>query len=250
MPQRINFKLCRKNSIRMMDIGIAKQFYRKARGIHPVLDAILFRAKHRGLIRRIRKELSGKAHVFDIHPTVVMSNVRFLIKGDNVSINIARESILNNVEFFVRGNGHIVRIGEGCRFKSGGSIWMEDSNCVIEIGRDTTFEDCHLAATEPGSRIQVGQNCMIAYDVDVRTGDSHAIYDLDGKRINRAKNIKIGDHVWVAAHCSILKGSVLPPSTIVGTRSIVTQPFTEPNSIIAGSPAKVLRRGVVWTRDR
>lgn len=59
--------------------------------------------------------------------------------------------------------------------------------------------------------IKIVKDRMFAYDIEVSTGDSHAITDVITKqRINFAKNIEIGDHVWVAAHVSILKGSVIP----------------------------------------
>ena len=35
--------------------------------------------------------------------------------------------------------------------------------------------DVHIAVTEPGSKVQIGKECMFANDIDIRTGDSHSI---------------------------------------------------------------------------
>jgi acetyltransferase-like isoleucine patch superfamily enzyme len=123
---------------------------------------------------------------------------------------------------------------------------------LIEIKSNCTFEkDVHIAATEPNSVITIGADCMFAYDIDVRTGDSHSILDAQtGKRINYAKNVIIGDHVWVASHCSILKGAELKKNSIVATRSVVTKAFDKEGIVVAGSPAVVVKENITWSRKR
>jgi acetyltransferase-like isoleucine patch superfamily enzyme len=52
---------------------------------------------------------------------------------------------------------------------------------------------------------------MFAYDVELKTGDSHNIIDaITGKRLNHAKTIKIADHLWIGAHTTILKCVSIP----------------------------------------
>ena len=107
-----------------------------------------------------------------------------------------------------------------------------------------------LVATEPGSAIEIGTDCMFSYDIDVRTGDSHSIIDPDtGLRINHARNVTIGDRVWIAAHVSVLKGGSIGAGSVVGTRSVVTHEIP-PRSLAAGSPAAVIHTPVRWTRGR
>lgn len=67
-----------------------------------------------------------------------------------------------------------------------------------------------------------------------------------GKRINVPKPISIGANVWVGEHTSIMKGSVIPAGCVVGAKSLVTKVFDEPNCVIAGNPAKVVRRHISW----
>lgn len=70
------------------------------------------------------------------------------------------------------------------------------------------------------------------------------------ERINYAQNIIIDDHVWVASHVSILKGTHVARDSIVATRAVVTKPFAHSNVIIGGSPARIIKDGVSWTRER
>ena len=137
------------------------------------------------------------------------------------------------------------------RFNKGGSIWIEDYNCEAIIGDNTTFEDSHIAVTEPNSKIQIGNDCMFANDIDIRTGDSHSIIDsLTNERINYAQNINIGNHIWIASHVSILKGVHIADNTVVATRAVVTKSFIEKNILIGGMPAKKLKENINWDRQR
>jgi len=108
-----------------------------------------------------------------------------------------------------------------------------------------------LAATEPNSSIEIGKECMFAYDIDVRTGDSHSILDATTKeRLNYAQNISIADNVWIAAHVSILKGVTIAQNSVVATRSVVTKPFKDTSVLIGGVPAKVLKENIIWDKKR
>lgn len=205
---------------------------------------------YRSLRYPCKKNICGKANEI-IYSDSILKSVTFDIVGDNNTIVIGKSCSINSLIFYVRGNNHSVYIGESCVFQKGGEIWIEDSDCRLEIGKRSTFEEIHLAITEPKSSVTIGEDCMFAYDIDVRTGDSHSIVDLESqKRINFAKNICIGDHVWVAAHCSILKGVCIPDNSVVGTGSIVTHQFSKNGVVIAGNPAKIVKSGITWFREK
>jgi acetyltransferase-like isoleucine patch superfamily enzyme len=92
---------------------------------------------------------------------------------------------------------------------------------------------------------------MFAYDIDLRTGDSHSIIDLTTKqRINYAQSIRIGDHVWVAPHCSILKGVEVRKNCVLATRTVLTKTCDREGVILGGSPAKNLKENITWDRRR
>ena len=67
---------------------------------------------------------------------------------------------------------------------------------------------------------------------DVHGGDSSLI---------PAKEIKIGKNCFIGCNSIILKGTVLGEGCVVGAGAVVAGKF-EANSIIAGNPARVIRK--------
>jgi len=199
---------------------------------------------------KVRKKISGTNNQIQ-YKNAILTSVTFDIKGNQNRIVIRKNCFMNDVFFYIRGDNHEIIIGEECRFSRGGNLWFEDHNGSLVIGDQSTFEDVHIAVTEPESKVTIGKNCMFAYDIDVRTGDSHSIISLENnKRINYAQDVIIGNHVWIAAHCTLLKGVTIPDNTIVATGSIVNKPFQESGVIIAGNPAQIVTEKVTWLRER
>ena len=59
-------------------------------------------------------------------------------------------------------------------------------------------------------------------------------------------DVIIGKHVWIGRNASVHKGAVIPDGCVVGANSFVTHKFEEQNTIIAGTPAKVIKRNIRW----
>ncbi len=201
------------------------------------------------LYRVPMREVRGRGNVIR-YTGARLLNVTFDVCGDRNEIVIAPGAFLRQVRFHVRGDGHRVYIGEGVRISGGGQIWLEDRDGELRIGRGTTLVSGQLAVTEPGSRLLIGADCMLATEVEIRTGDSHAIFDLQtGERLNPAQDVVLEDHVWVGARAIILKGCRLGSGSVVATGAVVTR-SCPPHSIVAGNPARVIREGVTWRRER
>ena len=99
--------------------------------------------------------------------------------------------------------------------------------------------------TGPGN-ITIGCGCLFADGV-LWTGDWHTLYDCnDGKVLNANSDICIGNHVWLATGCMLLKGANIADNSVVGARSIVNKKFDKPNVVIAGVPAKIVKENVNW----
>ena len=128
---------------------------------------------------------------------------------------------------------------------------FEGDHNKISIGNYTSTEGRVEFCACESKCINVGEGCMFSHDISVRTTDSHPIFDADGKRINEAKEINIGNKVWIGFQSLILKGASIPDGCIVGARSVVTASMDcFSNSLIAGHPAKVIRENVSWIRKR
>ncbi|MFS4491352.1 acyltransferase [Maribacter sp. 2308TA10-17] len=197
------------------------------------------------------KSVKGKNNILKIKTSARLNNCKIDVVGNSNQITIESESLLNNVIIFIRGNNNQITISKEVKFNRSGELWIEDDFCELYIGENSTFEETHIAVTEPNSKITIGIDCMFANDIDIRTGDSHSIIDTkSNKRINHAQDVVIADHVWVGAHTSILKGSGLATNSIVATRSVVTKRFEEQGVLIAGIPAKVIKQDITWDRKR
>ena len=181
-----------------------------------------------------------------------MKKVSFDIdRKSSLKVVLGKVAKLNNLKFYIRGAGHFVKIGEGVRISSG-IIWMEDTNCKVIIGDRTTIEQVEFACTEPSSEINIGSDCMFSRGIELRTGDSHSIFDMNTKkRINYAQNINVGNKVWVGAHSRILKGVHIESEVVIGIGSLVLNGnVLKSNSVYGGVPAKMLKSNVTWDRQR
>ena len=170
------------------------------------------------------------------------------IKGVDNSIQIAPKDSLINCMIYINGNNCKIRVEKNCTLKNV-QLWIEDDGGEIIINNKTTMEGGHIAATE-GESIIIGTDCMFSNKIEIRSGDSHSIYQTDSThRINPAKGVRIGNHVWLGADVKVLKGSVIQDGSIIGTGSIVTG-IVKANSIYAGNPAKLIKEDINWLRDR
>jgi acetyltransferase-like isoleucine patch superfamily enzyme len=213
----------------------------------------LYRLVHNGYAFEpsYKKDIKGTGNNLKLDSSALFVKCKFDIVGDNNELIIEDSTFFSNVTFYIRGNNNKIIVSKNVMFNNGGSLWIEDENCEIRIGKYTRFEDVHIAATEPNSKILIGNDCLFAYDIDLRTGDSHSIIDIiSNKRINYAQNIIIGNHVWIASHVSILKGANILSNSIVATRSVVTKSFDKENILLGGVPAKILKENITWDKKR
>jgi acetyltransferase-like isoleucine patch superfamily enzyme len=87
----------------------------------------------------------------------------------------------------------------------------------------------------------------LSSSINFRPSDAHKIYDrTSGERINPPEPIIIGNRVWIGENVQILKGTVIPDGCVISSMSRVSGVFTEPNCIIGGSPARVIRQNIDW----
>lgn len=170
------------------------------------------------------------------------------IQGINARITIGRRSRVKRCNFYSTGTNTSLSIGGGKTIISNTDFHVADKDSCIVIGSDFTMEGGHIASTE-GRMIMIGDDCMFSNHIEIRNGDSHAIFK-DGMRINEAQDIVICDHVWLCANAKIMKGVFIAENSIVGNSSLVSGICDENNSIYAGIPAKKIKTSIQWSRKR
>jgi len=174
-------------------------------------------------------------------------NVIVTFNGINNHVRIGRLQRLQSLIIDIRGDGNVVDIGRSPRY---GHVRMivQDHSCV-RIGDNTTIEQAYFLARDQTS-ITIGEDCMISFQVDIRTSDAHGIYDLEsGERLNRSQDIEVDDHVWIGQGATLSKGARVGCGAVVGFRAYVQKTNVARNTVVAGSPAREVRRGVIWERN-
>lgn len=169
----------------------------------------------------------------------VLGSGNEVVFGKNVSLNC---------QIRIQGDGNRLFIGNECNLR--GQILIKGRSQTIRVGDATTFQSAYLLCQE-GCDIIIGRHCMFSREIEVRTTDAHSLVDLStGARINQPRSVVIGDHVWVGLRALISKGASIPDDCIIGASAFVNSAHTESHTVLAGVPAKVVRRGVTWHRGR
>jgi acetyltransferase-like isoleucine patch superfamily enzyme len=179
----------------------------------------------------------------------VLKKTRVEIQGVNNTIFIDDLSRLHNCSIHIQGSNNTLKICKEVYLHQTEICMEDDGNCITINDNTSIFGSTHLAAIE-GTSISIGRDCMFSSNIHMRTGDSHSITDLSGRRLNTSESIVIGDHVWVCTRVLCLKGVQVADHSVIGAGSLVTRRFGEGNVVLAGNPARIVKRGVDWRRER
>lgn len=171
------------------------------------------------------------------------------VTGENNLILLGKNCRLYDCSFIINGSNNIIELSDSVSAYNA-EFYIEDSQNHIFCGDHTCFAGkIHLACTE-GKNITIGDHCLFSSDIVIRTGDSHSVTDLEGNRINFAKDVEIGNHVWAGYRALINKGVKISADSVIGTGAVVTRAFEAPNVCIAGNPAKVVKENISWADKR
>ena len=127
-------------------------------------------------------------------------------------------------------------------------IIMTYHQSVVFIGNDlATNEPLRIICSE-AKNVFLGNDCLISSCL-IRTGDAHRLYDIaSGTRINEGKSVYFGDHVWIGAAVTVLKGSKIHSGCIVGTNALLTGKEYYSSTVYAGNPAKAVRTNTAYDK--
>lgn len=89
------------------------------------------------------------------------------------------------------------------------------------------------------AKIYIGKGTCIAPNVGIITAN-HDLYNID-KHVD-GKDVIIGNKCWIGMNAIILPGVKLGDNIIVGAGSVVTKSFPDGNIVIAGNPAKIIKK--------
>lgn len=169
-----------------------------------------------------------------------MFSITFMENG--ASVIVGKNTNLTDATIILGKNASLT-LGDNCILK--GKVSVGSFSSVV-IGHNLDVTDNLYIRVVEATSLHIGDGCLIASDVIIRTSDGHPIYDLtNGEHINKGRNIIIGRHVWLGDQVVILKGVTINDGGIIAMRSVVTKDVPA-TSIVAGIPARVIRKNCTW----
>lgn len=145
------------------------------------------------------------------------------------------------IDGLLRVRGRLVfqggaEVGKGAR-------WDVGPEATVTVGANTYFSPRSMLVASTG--ITIGADCAIAWDVQILDDDFHELV-VAGERRPQAVPVEILDRVWIGNRSLVLKGARIARGCAVAANSVVTGHFDEENCLIAGSPARVIKRDILW----
>ena len=177
------------------------------------------------------------------------------------------------ITFLLRGCGNWITIGNALRNQCSCTIAVHNQ-CKVVIGNNFTadklsigmydgakveIEDkvtfangCRICVAALG-KVKIKEDCMFSSEIVLQCGDGHALLDINSNNkvgFNREiiPEIILDQHVWVGYQVFILGTSHIGSGSVIGARAIVKKDFPN-NCIIAGIPARIVRKDIAWNRD-
>jgi acetyltransferase-like isoleucine patch superfamily enzyme len=103
----------------------------------------------------------------------------------------------------------------------------------------SSFANSHGSYIQAINGIKIGSNFLFGPGLRLISAN-HDPNRLDSWE--KIQPIEIGDNVWMGSNVTVLPGVKIPANTVVGAGAVLTKTFEEENTVLAGNPAKVIRK--------
>ena len=175
-------------------------------------------------------------------------------------VQYGKNLLLKGVPVIFNKSGATLRIGDNVTIKSSflsnlvglysrTIIVTRAPGAVIEIGNNVGISGATIYARKG---IYIGENTCIGGNCKILDNDFHPLEAETRNALLRdpnggssdlvpAKEITIGKNCFIGCNSIILKGTVLGDGCVVGAGAVVSGKFEE-NCVIAGNPARVVKR--------
>lgn len=149
-----------------------------------------------------------------------------------ITLKLGKNSILKIDGDFIIGNGVRISLSKDAQLSFGGKS--------IESGSGITADTFIMVK----KKIEIGNDFLCAWGVFITDSDWHQINNQPHQ-----SDVHIGNHVWIANNSSVLKGTTIQDNCIVASNSKLINTAYPSDSMIAGTPAKIVKSGISWCRD-
>lgn len=175
-------------------------------------------------------------------------------------VKYGKKLLLKGVPIIFNKNGATLKIGDNCVIKSSflsnlvglysrTIIVTRSSDAAVCIGDNVGISGATIYARK---KITIGSNTCIGGNCKILDNDFHPLeWEKRNELLNDSnggdsemipsKEIFIGENCFLGCNSIILKGTVLGNGCVIGAGAVVSGKF-EDNCVIAGNPAKVIRK--------
>ena len=201
-------------------------------------------------INALSKDMDiGNNQILFNEDKVKLLNSQIIFSGENNKLYIDDDVTIYKSKIHFVGNNNYAYLSKNC-FKIICNLNMTD-NSEFFVGKDVFFNHSLTCFCSEEKNIYIGDECLLANGIFLRTADPHLIFDCTTKqRISIANSIILGDHVWIGQESKIFKGTYIGSGSIIGAGSVVSNKMIESNSVYGGAPIKKIRDNIFWLKDK
>ncbi len=184
-----------------------------------------------------------------LYPNETINGLDIIINGNNNTVKLEFPIKAENSRITIGNDNVYVEIRTTIRFVNSHIHCCWGNRQYCKIGKDTTISGAFFHMDEESSVI-IGEDCKISSPVEIWPTDGHSILDAEtGEILNKPTGpITISDHCWIGQGVRITKNARIGNNCIVGGGAVAVKDYKEDNVVIAGNPAKIIKRGITWDR--
>ena len=195
-------------------------------------------------------KFNGQNNTVCLDENINKKNLLIVVIGNNNNIKIGAHKNIKDSRILIQGDNNSIEIEPSEYFIRDTNINCPSSDSKFILKKNTSIVGAEINVRTRNADVSIGEECMFANNITIMSGDGHLIKDKTTKEPLHTKGFcHIGNHVWIGKGAVICKNTTIPDGCIVGANSIVTKSFDEKDSILAGMPAKIVKRNIEWSRE-
>jgi acetyltransferase-like isoleucine patch superfamily enzyme len=181
-------------------------------------------------------------------PTAIVLNIDDPIRVGMIRIGMRLTDLIDAKKVtLLNVRGKLIFNGT-CYMGSGSRILISESGRLTIGTRFNVTGNLHICCER---EINIGNDCMFAWNVTLLDTDYHPIRNSDGIICNKPENpLNVGNHVWLGFNSAILKGVNIADGCIISAGSVVRHNLDIPNTIYGmKEDVSPLKSNIGWSKD-
>ena len=184
--------------------------------------------------------ISHRTRVVDVSGKISLNTENLRIGMVKIGFNTCQMTDFRYHRTMLNIRGRLDLLGE-CAIGAGCSIEVAETG-TLTLGDHFNMGPCSLIVCHKATTF--GRDVLTSWRCTFMDTDQHRLVDNEGHRCNEDRPIVFGDNVWCGCNVIVTKGTHVCSHSTIGAGSCVHGTFDEERTVIAGNPARVVRRGV------